>query len=66
VASSFSGRARAAKRAMVDGQPGAAWGPAGEVRVAFAFTVAEGKVVAIDVVAEPARLAAMDVVILAD
>jgi RNA polymerase sigma-70 factor (ECF subfamily) len=67
VATSFAGRARAAKRAMVDGQPGLAWGPArGDVRVAFAFTVAGGKVVAIDVVAEPERLAAMDVVILPD
>src|SRR5579859_1176963 len=64
VATSFSGRARGAKRATLDGEPGAVWAPGGTPRVAFLFTVADGKVVALDVVADAERLSAMEIVIL--
>jgi RNA polymerase sigma-70 factor, ECF subfamily len=56
VAEMFSGRARTAQPVLVDGAPGAVWAPGGRPRVAFAFTIAGGKVVAIDLLADPARL----------
>jgi RNA polymerase sigma factor (sigma-70 family) len=57
VAATFSGRAQTARRATVDGAPGAAWGPAGKPRVAFAFTIRAGLIVAIDFLSDPERLA---------
>ncbi len=59
VARTFSGRAAAARFALVDGKPGAAWFAGHEVRVAFVFTVDDdGYVTTIDLVADPATLAA--------
>src|SRR5215212_4288010 len=40
VAGTFSGRARAARFALVDGAPGAVWAPGGRPRVVFGFKVA--------------------------
>jgi RNA polymerase sigma-70 factor (ECF subfamily) len=57
VAATFSGRAQTAKRALVDGAPGAAWAPGGKPRVAFAFTIRAGLIVAIDFLADPERVA---------
>jgi RNA polymerase sigma factor (sigma-70 family) len=57
VAGSFSGRARTARPALVDGAAGALWAPGGRPRVAFAFTIADGRIVAIDLLADPDRLA---------
>jgi len=60
VAGTFSGRARAARPALVDGAPGAVWAPGGRPQVAFAFTVADGRIVAIDLLADPERLARVE------
>jgi RNA polymerase sigma-70 factor (ECF subfamily) len=60
VASQFSGRARDARLALVDGAVGLVWAPGGQPRVAFAITVAGGKIVAIEMVGDPARLRALD------
>jgi RNA polymerase sigma-70 factor (ECF subfamily) len=57
VAGTFSGRARAARPALVDGAPGAVWAPGGRPRVAFGFTVTSGRIVRIDLLADPERLA---------
>jgi len=57
VAAAFLGRAQTAKRALVDGVPGAAWAPGGIPRVAFAFTIRAGLIVAIDFLADPERVA---------
>lgn len=57
VAQAFSGRAQAAQPVFIDGVPGAVWMHAGEVRVAFRFTIAADRITAIDLVAEPATLA---------
>ena len=62
VAETFKGRARTARPAVVSGSPGAVWAPGGQPRVAFAFTIVNGKIVAIDLVAEPERLAQVEVV----
>jgi RNA polymerase sigma factor (sigma-70 family) len=64
VADSFSGRARAAQPAMVNGTVGLVWAPHGQPRVAFGFTIMRGKIVEIDLVADPERLRQLDLVIL--
>jgi RNA polymerase sigma factor (sigma-70 family) len=61
VAGTFAGRARAARVALLDGEPGLVWTHRSEVRMAFAFTVLDGRVTGIELVADPARLAAMGV-----
>ena len=61
VAATFSGRARAARLALVDGVVGAVWSYGGRPRVVFGFTVARGKVVAIDLVGDPERLSRLHI-----
>jgi RNA polymerase sigma-70 factor (ECF subfamily) len=64
VARWLSGKARGAVFAVVDGEPGAAWVVDGTVRVAFAFTIAlDGRIAAIDLIAEPEILAGLDVTV---
>ena len=58
VARAFSGRALAAQPAFIDGHPGAVWMHEGRIQVAFLFTVADNRVAAIDLVADPLTLAA--------
>ncbi|WP_448616951.1 sigma-70 family RNA polymerase sigma factor [Modestobacter sp. URMC 112] len=60
VAEFLSGRARAARLVLVDGSPGAVWSLRGSPQVVFAFTVEEGVVTAIDLLADPERLSALD------
>ena len=62
----FSGRAQEAKLALLGAAVGAVWAPGGTPRVAFAFTVVGGKVTAIEIVADPDQLRALDVVVLSD
>lgn len=64
VATAFSGRARAAQAARVDGMPGAAWAPGGVVRSVFVFAVEDERVASIEVVVEPDRVAALEVVLI--
>ncbi len=60
VVETFSGRARAARLALINGVPGAVWLQGGEPRVVLAFTVVGERIVGIDLVADPDRLAALD------
>ena len=60
VAATFAGRARAAEPALVDGRPGLVWVRDGQPRVVFDFTIADGRVVAIDLLADPDRLGRLD------
>ena len=64
VAGTFSGRARAARLALVDGVPGAVWAYKGRPRVVFGFTITDGQISAISLRADPALLADIDVVFL--
>ena len=64
VARTFAGRARVAKLALVDGAPGAVWAPGGRPRVVFGFAISRGKIVRIDLIADPARLSELDLSIL--
>jgi RNA polymerase sigma factor (sigma-70 family) len=66
VAGTFAGRARFARPALVDGVPGAVWAPGGLPRVVFAFTIRGGRIVAIDLLADPERLRRLDLAILED
>ncbi len=61
VAATFVGRAKAARLALLDGEPGLIWTHRGEVRMAFAFTVLDGRIAGIELIADPARIAAMGV-----
>jgi RNA polymerase sigma factor (sigma-70 family) len=60
VAGTFSGRARVARPALVDGAPGAVWAPGGRPRVVFTFKVEGGRIVEIDLLADPERLRQLD------
>ena len=60
VARTFAGRARVAQPALVDGAPGLVWSSGGRPRVAFAFTITDGRITAIDLIADPQRLEKMD------
>ena len=64
AARGFAARSRGARAALVDGVDGAAWAPGGTPRVVFLFTVVDGKVAAVDLVADPDHLARLDVVML--
>lgn len=64
VAEQFAGRAQGAQLALIDGVPGAVWAPGGTPRVVFGFTIRKGKVVEIELVAEPERLSRLEIEIL--
>ena len=60
VAETFAGRARVAQPALINGEPGLVWTQAGQPRVVFAFTIRNGKVVAIDLIADQERIRNLD------
>ncbi|HKB47220.1 MAG TPA: sigma-70 family RNA polymerase sigma factor [Ktedonobacterales bacterium] len=64
VAQQFVGRARGAQPALVNGAVGLVWAPGGRPRVVFDLTITRGKIVAIEMVADPAHLSQLDVAIL--
>ena len=51
VAQTFSGRARAARPALVDGAAGAVWARGGQPRIVFRFAITDDKITAIDLLA---------------
>lgn len=52
VAEFFNGRARAVRRAVIDGVPGGAWVHQKETKVLFAFVVEEGLITEIELLAD--------------
>jgi RNA polymerase sigma-70 factor (ECF subfamily) len=60
VARVFAGRAQVARLTLVDGLAGAAFSVGGRPRVVFDFTVRGGRVVGIDLLADPETLEALD------
>lgn len=64
VARLFLGSAQAARPALLDGALGFAVSPGGRLIVAVGVTVAGGRIVAIDAVADPARLNRLNIAIL--
>jgi RNA polymerase sigma factor (sigma-70 family) len=61
VAGVFSGRAKALRPALIDGAPGAVWTLHGETRVVFAFTFTGSTITAIEQIADPERIARLEV-----
>jgi RNA polymerase sigma factor (sigma-70 family) len=64
VARRFSGRAQAALPALIDGAAGAVWATRGTPLVVFAFGIAGGQIVAIELIADRDRLGRLDLTIL--
>jgi RNA polymerase sigma-70 factor (ECF subfamily) len=64
VAETFRGRAQGAQQALIDGALGLAWAPGGQPRAVFSFTVADGKIVGIDLIAEPSHIGRLEVILL--
>jgi hypothetical protein len=64
VATAFAGRARGAQPALIDGAPGAVFAPDGEPRAVFDFLIVDGRIVAIEVLAEAEQLAQLEITFL--
>jgi RNA polymerase sigma factor (sigma-70 family) len=60
VATTFRGRARAAQLALIEGDVGLVFAPGGRPLAVFDFVVANGRVVEISLIADPQRIAALD------
>jgi RNA polymerase sigma-70 factor (ECF subfamily) len=45
---------------------GAVWAPGGQPRIVFGFTIRGGKIVEIDLLADPGRVSQLDLAILTD
>jgi hypothetical protein len=61
VAEMFKGRALAAQLALINGSVGTTWIGGGKPRVAFLFSVENGRIQGIDVVMDPEELKEMEV-----
>jgi RNA polymerase sigma factor (sigma-70 family) len=61
-----SRRARVSQLGLVDGAVGIILAPRGRLFLVMAFTITHGKIVAIDVIANPERLHRLDLAVLAD
>lgn len=61
VATTFAGRAQFARAALVDGVVHAVWAAGGRARVVFAFTITDGRITGIDLIADAERLGRMDI-----
>ncbi|MGW8890061.1 sigma-70 family RNA polymerase sigma factor [Streptomyces sp. NPDC055749] len=57
------GRARFTGPALVNGTIGLAMAPHGRLRIVLAFTIADGRITEIDVIAEPDRLGELDIAV---
>jgi RNA polymerase sigma factor (sigma-70 family) len=51
--------------ALVNGSPGIVWAPSGRLARALAFTITDGKITQIDVIADPGRISHLDLAVLA-
>jgi len=61
VANTFAGRARVAKVATIDGEPGLVWAQGGKPRVVFTFSIEGPRIVGIDLIADERRIADLDI-----
>src|SRR5256714_493475 len=62
----FSPAARFAQAALVDGVPGAVFAPGGKLHNALRFTITLGKIVQVDVIANPVRVREIDLAVFED
>ncbi|HVF15593.1 MAG TPA: sigma-70 family RNA polymerase sigma factor [Steroidobacteraceae bacterium] len=63
VARVFKGRAQAAQLATIDGGPGWIFAPGGHTRAAMEFVIEQGRIVEINVIADPDTLEALQLVL---
>ena len=61
VARATSGRAWGAEPGLVDGAVGLIWAPGGQPKVAFSFAITQGRIAAINMIADPQHIAELDV-----
>jgi RNA polymerase sigma-70 factor (ECF subfamily) len=61
VAGTFFGRARAVRSALLDGVPGAVWAHAGTTRMIFGFTITDGKITGIEMIADSVRISESEI-----
>ncbi|CAA9541033.1 MAG: Putative RNA polymerase sigma factor [uncultured Thermomicrobiales bacterium] len=66
VAGVLAGRSQGARPAILDGAAAAVWAPRGRPRVAFRFTIARGRILGIDLLADPEHLRRLDLTVLGD
>ena len=64
MAGTLRGRARAARSAFANGTVGAVWMRGGQPKVVFWFTIEDGKIVSITLIADPVRLGRLDLSII--
>jgi RNA polymerase sigma-70 factor (ECF subfamily) len=64
VAGTFSGRARTAQPAIIDGAVGAVWAVGGQPRIVFEFAITDDKITEISMIADPDYLSEIDLQIL--
>lgn len=64
VAAALAGGAQGARLAVVDGVAALVWAPGGSIRGVIEFTLADDRIVAIDVTGDSARIGALDIVTL--
>ena len=60
----FSGKATEAQPAFIEGLVGVVWAPGGKPRVALRMSISDGRILAIDAVADPDALDSLDLVLL--
>ncbi len=60
VAEAFKGRARGLQPVLINGVVGAMWAPNGQLRGVFRFTINEGKITEIELLADPVQLNQLD------
>jgi len=60
----LAGRPLRGEPALIEGSAVLAWAPGGHPRVVFTFTIAGGKIAAIDMTADPHRIRPLDITIL--
>jgi RNA polymerase sigma-70 factor (ECF subfamily) len=66
VAEIFTRHGRGAQFALIDEEPGAVWAPDGKPRAAFVILIDIGKIIEIDLIADPARLSGLEMQFLRD
>jgi RNA polymerase sigma factor (sigma-70 family) len=59
IAETFKGRARAARRALIEGEAGLVFAPGGKPMVVFDFVVEHGRIVEISLIADASYIAAL-------
>jgi RNA polymerase sigma-70 factor (ECF subfamily) len=64
VAAMFAGRARAAQPALIDGAVGLVWAAGGRPRVVIDLDIRDGRIVAVDLLADPEHLDQLDLTVL--